>query len=365
MEKENKNQEEIKKENNKIEHQDNFEALGKDKQSHKQKNKREFLIYYSSYGYIKINQSELNKNNKLLKFVQYRQAPFKPEAFLKGTIYIDNISKEINIQIKTFFKERLIYKIEKINIYSPLHLAVEKLFYLQKKENEKEKDKKDEKKEENLEHITSQSQYRIFSCHKNIHELNQIESIYENCLQDNEILLYLAVKELSFSEFMRDSSIVISREGKVASKINTDNPKYILGNLFYYFGKHYFEVNLLTEPIEASVIIGVATKKNPKDIFAYDVQNFYGIVLSDSYKISKINGKQEKKDYTKESFAISDIVGVLLEFKKEGLEISFYKNKICLGVAFSKIKNDKIFYPAVCLGYAGSKVQISNQIDFP
>ena len=355
MENEKEEKNEIKKDNIKIEHQDNFEALGKDKQPQKQKNRKEFVVYYSSYGYIKINLSEINKNNKLLKFIQYRQVPFRPEDCLRGTINFNNIKKEINIQIKTFFNDRKIYKIEKININSPLHLAIEKLFEQQK----------NEEKEEKKEHITSQSQYRIFSCYKNIHQLNQIEYIFENGIQDNELLLYLPIKELSFSEYLKGSSILLNKEGKIASKINTDLPQYVLGNIFYSFGKHYFEVNLLTEPIASSVIIGVATKKNPLDKYIFDIHNFYGLILSDLQKISKINGKSEKKDYTKDSFTINDIVGILLEYKKDGLEISFYKNKICLGIAFNKIKSDKIFYPAIILGIAGSKVQISNQIDFP
>ena len=121
----------------------------------------------------------------------------------------------------------------------------------------------------------------------------------------------------------------------------------------------------MTEPIAKSVIIGLATKRNPTDMFINDVHNFYGYILSDMQKISSINGKIEKKDYSIEPIAINDIIGVLFEFKKEGLEINFYKNKICLGVAFNKIYNDKIFFPAISLGIAGSKVQISNQIDFP
>ena len=354
----------ISQEHIKIEHQENYEALGKDKQSQKQKNKRDFVLYYSSYGYIKINQSEINKNNKLLKFIQYRQIPFKPEDCLRGTIFLDNIKKLINIKIKTFFNERNIYKIEKIDINSSLHSAVQRLFEQHKKEKETENITK-EKKEYEIEHISSQSQYRIFSCHKNIHQLNPMECIYENAIQDNELLLYLPIKELSFSEFLKDSSILISKEGKIASKINTDSLQYALGNLCYSFGKHYFEFILLTEPIATSIIVGVATKRNPLDKYIYDVHNFYGLILGDLQKISKINGKQEKKEYVKDSFTINDIVGVLLEFKKEGLEISFYKNKICLGIAYNKIKSDKIFYPAVCLGIAGSKVQISNQIDFP
>ena len=82
-------------------------------------------------------------------------------------------------------------------------------------------------------------------------------------------------------------------------------------------------------------------------------------------KISYINGKTDKKEYSKEPIAINDIIGVLFEHKKEGWEISFYKNKICLGVAFNRLYNESIFYPAVRLGLIESKVQISNQIDFP
>ena len=56
---------------------------------------------------------------------------------------------------------------------------------------------------------------------------------------------------------------------------------------------------------------------------------------------------------------------VMLDFKKDGLDVYFYKNKICLGLAYSKLNKDNFYYPAVSLGIVGSKVQISNQIEFP
>lgn len=349
---------EFKKDSMKIEHQNNVEALGKESNS-KQKN---FYIFYCSYGYIKVTLSDYKKNSQLLKFIQYREIPYKPEDCLKGTIYHKNVKKEINFKIKTFFNERGLYTIEKQPIFLSLHTAVQKIFS-QIKEKKEEKESKNN--EEIKEHITAQSQYRIFSCRKNIHELNPIRFIFENFIQENEILLYLPIKTLFFSEYVKGDCIVINREKNIASKITTDAPQYVLGNLFYTFGKHYFEINLLTEPIAASVIVGIATKKNPRDKYSYDVYNFYGIILSDGQKITSINGKQEKREYVKETFGINDIVGVMLEFKKEGLEVSFYKNKINLGIAYSKITNDKIFFPAVSLGFVGNKVQISNQIDFP
>ena len=374
IEKEEKEKEQ-KKENK--DNKDNKEKIDKKKQ------KKEYKIFYSPYGYIKVDKSELDKNEPVVKFIQYKPAPFKVESCIFGKISTLNYVKEINFNIKTFYNERKIYILEKIDIFSTLQLAIKKMFDQEKKEKEKnkeqekekDKDKEKDKGENNEEkkseieyeeeRITEQSQYRIFSCRKQIHELNPTRNLIENDIHDNELLLYLPIKKLSFSEYAKGRSIIVSQEGKIASKVNTDEPQYVLGNIGYSFGKHYFEVNLLTEPIARSVIIGLATKKNPADMFINDVHNFYGYILSDMQKISLVNGKQEKKDYIKEPVAINDIIGVMFEFKKEGLEISFYKNKICLGIAYNKIYNDKIFFPAISLGIAGSKIQISNQIDFP
>ena len=386
----------------------------KDKILDKKNKKREYKIYYSSYGYIKIEKSELEKNEPVVKFIQFRQAPFKLEDCILGKIYTLNCMKEINIKIKTFYNERVIHSIEKIDIFSTLQLVIKRMFEqerIEKEKKEKEnpikednKEKKEdnqekkednkeinvineenkEKKEDNkekienekkikkneqlkyeVERITEQTQYRIFSCHKQIHELNPTRNMIENEIQNNELLLYLPIKKVSFSQYAKGYSIIVSQEEKVASKINTDDPQYILGNLGYSFGKHYFEVILLTEPIARSVTVGLASKKYPTDMFSNEINNFYGYILSDMQKMSYVNRKEEKKEYSKEPIAINDIIGVLFEFKKEGLEISFYKNKICLGVAFNKIYNEKLFFPAVRLGLAGSKIQISNQIDFP
>ena len=424
--KSNKNEKKDQSKDNKNIDKDNKD--NKDNKLEKKNKKREYKIYYSSYGYIKIDKAELDKNEPVVKFIQFRPAPFKAEDCILGKIYTLNCMKEINIRIKTFYNERVIHSIEKIDIFSTLQLVVKRMFEQERKEREKkekEKDKKEEKKEEKekkeddkgqkednndkkednkdknednkdknvinednkekneknenklvvknenekldyeIERITEQTQYRIFSCHKQIHELNPTRNMFENEIQNNELLLYLPIKKLSFSQYAKGYSIIVSQEEKVASKINTDDPQYILGNIGYSFGKHYFEIILLTEPIARSVIVGLASKKNPGDMFSNEINNFYGYILSDMQKMSYVNRKEEKREYCREPIAINDIIGVLFEFKKEGLEISFYKNKICLGVAFNKIYNEKLFFPAVRLGLAGSKIQISNQIDFP
>ena len=343
-------------------------------QSIEQKNKNKLNIYYSSYGYIKILKSdkpEENINNELLKFIQVKISKDFQNP-IKGTIYHKNFKSEITLKIKTFFNEREIYTIEKIDIHSPLHTVVEKLFSQKSKnkntvsENNSNNSNNNNDKS-NIEYLNAKSQYRIFSCNKSIHELNSIRSLYENDIKDGELLLYLPIQELSFSSYIKGNSVLISQKNKIASKVNTDLPQYALGDEYYSFGKHYFEINLLTLPIETSIIIGVATKKNQKDKFSYDVNGFYGIIASNMCLIWMEKGKQYKKELNKnkkDSFNINDIVGVLLEFKKEGLQISFYKNKMLLGSPYKNIP-DNFFYPAVSLGIVGSKVQISNLIDYP
>ena len=366
---ENKNEKDSKKANNN-QNQKDEDKNNKDNRSEKKKNRKEIKIFYSPYGYIKIDKSDIDKNEGIVPFVQYRIAPFKPEDCIKGSISTLNYVNEIKIQIKTFYNERAIHTIEKVDIFSNLQFVVQKMFEQiknEKEKNEKNNEKNNEKKELDYgeERITEQSQYRIFSCHKKIHELNPTRNLIENEIQNNELLLYLPIKKLSFSQYAKGYSIIVSQEEKVASKINTDDPQYILGNIGYSFGKHYFEIILLTESIARSVIVGLASKKNPGDMFSNEINNFYGYILSDMQKMSYVNRKEEKREYCREPVAINDIIGVLFEFKKEGLEISFYKNQICLGVAFNKIYNEKLFFPAVRLGLAGSKIQISNQIDFP
>ena len=273
-EKEKKEKKEIEEKDLSKENKDNKD--NKEKKADKKNKKKEYKIFYSPYGYIKIDKSELDKNEPVVKFSQYRNFPFNTQNCLFGKISNLNYQKEINIQIKTFYNERAIYSLEKNDIFSALELVVKKIFEKNKseekdedknkdkdkdqekdkekdKEQEKEKEKnvekdkdkdkekdqekekeKDKNKDENsLEYksdeeiITAQTQYRIFSCHKQIHELNPTRNLIENDIQDNEILLYLPAKQLSFSEYAKGFSIIVSQEGKIASKINTDEHQYV------------------------------------------------------------------------------------------------------------------------------------------
>ena len=72
---------------------------------------------------------------------------------------------------------------------------------------------------------------------------------------------------------MKGLNIILSKNNTIASKSNRDDPQYIMADYPIYFGKHYFEITLHTEPYEKSVIIGIATKREPKNLFSYDVHS--------------------------------------------------------------------------------------------
>ena len=40
-----------------------------------------------------------------------------------------------------------------------------------------------------------------------------------------KFILPLPIKKLSFSEYIKGDSIIVSQEGKIASKVNTDSPQ--------------------------------------------------------------------------------------------------------------------------------------------
>ena len=72
----------------------------------------------------------------------------------------------------------------------------------------------------------------------------------------------------------------------------------------------------------------------------------------------------EMGDYG-EVCSINDVIGILYDCRENGVNISFYRNKKNLGIAFNGLPNDLGYFPVVEMGYCGSKVQIFNEIDFP
>ena len=312
------------------------------------------VIVYSSYGYLNILENDLN--NDLLNVYYFTQ--FKNDKssknLLKGSIYKNNIKFNINIKIKYFISKRQLIKYDNIDINTKINTLIEKLFI---NEDPKSLNKK----------YTKNSQYRLYSCKTALRELNTGQTFYENNIHDDETLLFFSEIPLAFSTTMRGKSIEISQQGKTAFKINTDDPQYVLGNIGYTGGRHYFEVKLMTEPMIRSIVVGLGIKKDEKNYFSNYMNKFYGYILSDMKKIEILfndGNKENLLDYG-EICSINDCIGVLYDCREDGVDICFYKNKKNLGIAYHKLPKDFIYFPAIEMGFCGSKIQIYNDIDFP
>ena len=314
-----------------------------------------YKIVYSPYGYIKILEKDIADNSlTLYNFFQYKNSINNiSNNYFVGTIYKNNIKNDINIRLKYFFGSRKVISFEKININSKLNILVEKIPI-------EDIDNYDNKK------LTKNSQHRLYSCKTGLHELNPNFTFIESNLQDNELILFFKEIPLTFSSSMKGKSIELSQGYKTAFKTTTDDPQYVLGNNGYSSGRHYFEINLLTDPMIRSVVVGFSTKKDDKNLFAVDIDKFYGFILSDMKKttINMRDGGENMEDYG-EVCNINDKIGVLFDCKHDGVYINFYRNKKNLGIAFDKLPNNLLYYPTVEMGLCGSKIQINNALDFP
>ncbi len=87
------------------------------------------------------------------------------------------------------------------------------------------------------------------------------------------------------------------------------------------------------------------------------------IILNSCKKTFNENGAAKNVDYG-DICKMGDKIGVLLEFKSQGLDVSFFINKLDLGVAFTGLPLDT-YYPCVLLYYEGAKVKVTNRVPLP
>ena len=296
---------------------------------------------------------EKENSSNIYNFVQYGNNKINEDNHLIGTVHKNNIKSNIDISIKKFTGTRKPIRIKNKNINSKLYSIIENLSDYDKNEGGWGTQ------------FSKNSQYGIYSSRSGIRELNNGLNFYENNVIDNEILLYFKEAPLAFSTTMKGKSIELSNSYKTALKINTDDPQYALGKTGYFSGRHYFEINLLTEPMIRSIIVGLCNRYDDRNDLSPDIKNFYGFILSDMKKMKFLDSGEEILEDYGEICNINDNIGVLFDCKYDGVYISFYRNKKCLGVAYEKLPKDINYYPTVQLGFCGSKIKITNEIDFP
>jgi hypothetical protein len=224
---------------------------------------------------------------------------------------------------------------------------------------EEDKDSVEDKKKWNY-----ANQFRLVSSRGYLHEVNPLKTFVEEEIKDNQLLILLSVLDICFNELTKGPSVLLESRNKVAFKLGADEHQFVMSGQGYSSGKHYCEFLLETEPYERSVIIGVSLKRTDFYLNPNESKGFYAFVLSECKKMSSnASNKVEMVEYG-DITKMGDRVGILIEFQSTGLDISFFINKINMGIAFKNLPINT-YYPSVVLGFDGTRVRITNRVRFP
>ena len=230
-----------------------------------------YKILYSSYGYVKVDESLLSTNT-IVPFLQI-------SSQITGTINKNSLSSAIPIRIKTLYGSRKEYTFT---------LSPEDKIGLLIKEIQKAEDKDKDIKEK----MNKSQSYRIISTKGLLKELNLFSKVYEEKLSMNQLLILAPNHPMKFSDKHHGDQISIEH-GNIAHKSSGDDLQLALIDKGYYRDVSYTEFILETEPDERGIIIGVSLARD--DYGLDEITKFWGYILSDGCKVSN----DTQKDFGK------------------------------------------------------------------
>jgi hypothetical protein len=194
-----------------------------------------------------------------------------------------------------------------------------------------------------------------------LRELNIYKTYKEENIKDNEILLILKPETIKFSPNLKTSHIYLENERKTAKKMDIDDFEFCLTEPGFKYGKKYIEFILETEPFEKNIMIGISLFRN--NFRFNDSKDFFGFLLSENQKIYNVNGKMKTENFGFNT-KIGDKIGMLIELSFNQRQVTYYINKILVGVAFTNLPHEKLF-PCVCLGFPGTEIKVDSKVEFP
>ncbi|XP_074520061.1 SPRY domain-containing SOCS box protein 3 [Halichoeres trimaculatus] len=121
-------------------------------------------------------------------------------------------------------------------------------------------------------------------------------------------------------------------------------------------GQHFWEVKMTSPVYGTDMMVGIGTSEVNLEKFKYSFGSLLGHD-GDSWGLSYTGHLQHKGDKVKFStrFGQGSIIGVHLDTWHGTL--TFYKNRLCIGVAATRLQNKK-FFPMVCSTAAKSSMKV-------
>ena len=140
-----------------------------------------------------------------------------------------------------------------------------------------------------------------------------------------------------------DKGTVTVANGNLQVIFASANTNYVRGSIGAITGKWYFEVTV-TGGASASSYLGIATSLAP----------ITGIFSSNQYQwgyaYTGIKGNNGSSSAYGSSYTFGDVIGVAYDL--DNLTLTFYKNNVSQGVAYSGLPSGQIYFPAVATNEA-------------
>jgi len=321
--------------------------------------KNEKVIYYSDYGYVEVLKEDFDNKNQYM--IPFRTKIYNPmiSSVSYGVCSRDNLRRMIRIKVKTFYGKRETY-IFPIGVNDLLNDLVSKVII-----EENENIQNEDNEESNCNKWKYNQQFRLYTYFNGkLKEIDPSKSVIDENIVNNQLIILLPQRKIYFNEALLGQNIFLENNNSTAFKQGSDDTQLVFTDHCFKFGKHYIEFLFETEPAERSIFLGISINRNDFSLNLSNPKGFWGFIPSEVVKIGYDDKNHlERVEYGSEC-KIYDSVGILLEFNQKSVDVSFYINKINMGVAFKNLSLQN-YYPCVGLGFDSSRVRILNEVEFP
>lgn len=180
-----------------------------------------------------------------------------------------------------------------------------------------------------------------------IHHILEIkDSTKVDDIDASRKILIIVLESIRWNAQMASSILIVGNENRTAMQMKDGKCGVVALNGFQH-GKCYWEIKI--ESISNGMYVGVSLQDGNVEL-GHNNGRFWGIECFSGYIVHNNN----RQEYTK-PFHLHDTIGVLLDGERGSL--SFYRNKIHLGKAFTNLPN-QMFYPMAQMNRMGSRISI-------